>query len=155
MVYLHKNSSVDEASKADLITEHSAGGSLILNVAGESCLLVMNCRGENIELPKGHVESGETPEQAALREFHEETGIEIELNVKQRLGNVQYCFKNQARFVNKYVDYFLFSANKVDAMAIKTIVTCQHQLYWFPLRLIRFGTWVSDDLKSMLVNELI
>ncbi len=38
-------------------------------------ILIIDDRYGHVSLPKGHVESGETLEQAALREIKEETGI--------------------------------------------------------------------------------
>jgi ADP-ribose pyrophosphatase len=56
--------------------------------------------GVTIELPSGHVDEGETPEQAAARELHEETGfIANELILlgrlspdTGRLSNGLWCF---------------------------------------------------------------
>jgi 8-oxo-dGTP pyrophosphatase MutT (NUDIX family) len=45
-------------------------------------------------IPAGHVEDGETPEQAALREVMEEAGVLAE--IKLGLGNFQYpWFRNK------------------------------------------------------------
>ena len=54
-------------------TDHhrSAGG---LVVRGASILLISTQSGRRWQLPKGHIEEGETPEQAAVREVREETG---------------------------------------------------------------------------------
>ncbi len=43
------------------------------------------------DLPKGHIESGETPDNAALREVHEETGIEG-LHLAQKLPTTWHCY---------------------------------------------------------------
>ncbi len=50
----------------------SAGG-IIVNSRGE--IVLAEQRGPSWSLPKGHVESGETPLAAALREVEEETGL--------------------------------------------------------------------------------
>lgn len=50
----------------------SAGG-VVLNAAGE--VLVVNQKNDSWSLPKGHIEPGEKPLEAAIREIREESGI--------------------------------------------------------------------------------
>jgi len=59
---------------AETKKEFSAGGVIIED--GKTLLIRMrNLKGELVwTFPKGHVEAGETPELAALREVTEETG---------------------------------------------------------------------------------
>ena len=86
-------------------TEHhrSAGG---LVVAGTRILLISTQAGRRWQLPKGHIELGETPEQAALREVREETGVTG--RVVAPLPGVEYWFVDRGRKrVHKTVDYFL------------------------------------------------
>lgn len=42
-------------------------------------LLVFREKFNDWSFPKGHIEPGETGEQAAIRECHEETGIQVEI----------------------------------------------------------------------------
>ena len=44
------------------------------------------------DLPKGHIEKGETPEQAALREVEEETGIN-KLRIVRELPSTWHCYQ--------------------------------------------------------------
>lgn len=44
------------------------------------------------DLPKGHIEKGETPEQAALREVEEETGIN-KLHIVRELPSTWHCYQ--------------------------------------------------------------
>ncbi len=59
-------------------------------------------------LPKGHVEAGETHEQAAIREVEEETGISGRITA--RLGSVDYTFVAQGRRIHKRVHHYLMVA---------------------------------------------
>jgi ADP-ribose pyrophosphatase YjhB (NUDIX family) len=44
------------------------------------------------DLPKGHIEKGENPEQAALREVEEETGID-KLHIVKELPSTWHCYQ--------------------------------------------------------------
>jgi 8-oxo-dGTP pyrophosphatase MutT (NUDIX family) len=61
-------------------------------------------------LPKGGVEPGETPEQAALREVAEETGMSGV--VERELGSIDYWFyaRDRGGRIHKTVHYFLVRA---------------------------------------------
>lgn len=90
--------------------EHSAGG-LVVRSGKILMVEVENLKGEIVWcLPKGHLEKGETAEQAAVREVAEETGWRC-----RSLGpilQVGYFFKRQGRLVSKKVDWFLMEAEK-------------------------------------------
>lgn len=59
-------------------------------------------------LPKGHVEADETPEEAALREVAEETGIEG--RVIAPLGTIDFWFVAEQQRIHKTVHHFLLEA---------------------------------------------
>jgi 8-oxo-dGTP pyrophosphatase MutT (NUDIX family) len=59
-------------------------------------------------LPKGHLEEGETPEDAAVREIEEETGIRGQ--VLGCLGTINYWFSAEGRRVHKLVHHYLLKA---------------------------------------------
>ena len=42
-------------------------------------LLIRHVKGRHISFPKGHVERGETEYDTALREVHEETGLDVRI----------------------------------------------------------------------------
>lgn len=62
----------------------SAGGIVLRS----GFVLVVNQRGTSWSLPKGHIETGETPIQAAKREIAEESGI-TDLQFIKELGSYQ------------------------------------------------------------------
>ena len=72
--------------------ELSAGG--IVYRGGEEGVEVALIRaGKRWGLPKGHVESGETVQETALREVAEETGLRGE--IVSKLGEITYRFTNR------------------------------------------------------------
>ncbi|WP_304089629.1 NUDIX hydrolase [Hydrogenobacter thermophilus] len=81
--------------------EFSAGGVVIRD---REVLLVKNPSGI-WTFPKGIVESGESPEHAAIREVEEETGIKGE--ILQRIGEIEYFYMREGKRIKKRVLYFL------------------------------------------------
>ncbi len=61
---------------------------------------------DEVRLPKGHVEPGETLQEAALREVAEETGYQ-DLRIVADLGVQQIAFEDEDRRVARRERYFL------------------------------------------------
>ena len=65
------------------IKKYKAAGGIVVN---ESKILVLHRPSENeTRLPKGHIDSGETPQGASLREVQEESGL-VGLKIIDDLG---------------------------------------------------------------------
>lgn len=95
-----------------VVEETSAGGLVVrlddgLHVAA---VIARRNRAGRLEwcLPKGHLEGEETPEQAAVREIAEETGIVG--RIVRRLGVIDYWFTGDDRRVHKMVHHYLLGA---------------------------------------------
>jgi 8-oxo-dGTP pyrophosphatase MutT (NUDIX family) len=89
--------------------EFSAGGVLVRRLRGRWWLAAIRPAGrpEGLwALPKGLIGPGESPEEAALREVREETGLEA--NPVQKLGDVRYVYTWAGERVFKIVSFFLF-----------------------------------------------
>jgi 8-oxo-dGTP pyrophosphatase MutT (NUDIX family) len=79
-------------------------------------------------LPKGHIESGETTEEAAIREVAEETGINGRITAT--LGSVEFTFVAGGRRVHKRVHHFLMEAVGGELSDADIEVT---EVAWVPL----------------------
>ena len=96
------------STSADAEVELSAGGAVVRD--DEVIVIVPVKRDANrrrvLALPKGHIDEGETPEDAAKREVAEETGVTAELIDK--LGDVEYTYERRGRRRAKRVAFYLF-----------------------------------------------
>jgi 8-oxo-dGTP pyrophosphatase MutT (NUDIX family) len=94
------------------VEEVSAGGLVVDDEGGvpRAAVIARVNRAGRLEwcLPKGHLEAGETPEQAAVREIEEETGIRG--RVVARLGSIDFWFSAGGRRIHKTVHHFLLEA---------------------------------------------
>lgn len=126
------------------VEEVSAGG-LVVDKSGELGLLIgrIDKRGRMLwSLPKGHIESGESPEEAALREVREETGIKS--SITRSLGVIDFWFMAEGKRIHKTVHHFLFAekSGKLEAQVSEV-----DDVKWFPLDEIAKTLAYPDERK--------
>ncbi|EFA22434.1 NUDIX hydrolase [Bifidobacterium gallicum] len=94
-----------DAQDLPVVREYSAGG-LVFDEHGRVAIIARHSRSGHLEwcLPKGHIEKGETPQQTAVREVHEETGILGE--VVDSIATIDYWFTGTSQRVHKLVHHF-------------------------------------------------
>jgi 8-oxo-dGTP diphosphatase len=91
------------------INEHSAGGIVFRKKDKGRTIewLVSKHSGyHKWVLPKGIIETGESPEDAALREVSEETGVKAKI-IKKIMPGVAYKYTKNKILVDKKVEFFL------------------------------------------------
>ena len=91
--------------------EFSAGVVLVRRMRGRWWLAAARPQGKRAGtwvLPKGIVDRGETPSEAALREGYEETGVRAVLSSK--LGDIRYVYTSDGERVFKIVSFYLAHA---------------------------------------------
>lgn len=87
--------------------EHSAGAALVRLGARGPELLALRVRARAYELPKGHLEPGESAAEAALRELAEETNLLGVALALAPVGELRYELEPAASGRCKHVVYFV------------------------------------------------
>ncbi len=138
---------------AKRVDEVSAGG-LVIDVTGTKGLLIgrkdlKDAKKERLlwSLPKGHIEAGETPEEAAIREVAEETGIESEIS--KSLGVIDFWFMAGGKRIHKTVHHFLF---KEVGGKLAPQITEVDEVGWFPLEEI-ISLLAYPDEKKLIAKS--
>ncbi len=89
--------------------QFSAGGIIVKKVEDKLKVLLIKDRFGHWTWPKGHIEAGETPEETALREIDEETGLRS-LEIKSEIYTQEYTFVEDDRTIKKTVNIFLIES---------------------------------------------
>jgi ADP-ribose pyrophosphatase YjhB (NUDIX family) len=130
------------------VDEFSAGG-LVVDLAGDvprGALIGRTDRQGRLlwSLPKGHIEAGETAEQAAVREVEEETGIAGEILAE--LGTIDFWFVAEGRRIHKTVRHYLL--RRVGGELSDSDVEVD-EVAWVPLSEIR-GQLAYPDERGLV-----
>ena len=126
--------------------EFSAGGVLVKRIKGRPHLAAIRPQGkpEGVwALPKGNLDPGEKPEETALREVWEETGVRGKL--LEKLGDVKYTYTRRGGVrVFKIVSFYLVAAGRGRLGEIEERMKVEvAEARWLPLdeapRLLAYG----------------
>ena len=94
----------------NLKVDFAAGGIVLVD---KKILIVKNKKGDSSEdlegwwgYPKGHLEEGESPSAAAVREVNEETGFVVELKNEKPIAESRYEINQVKEKVSKTVWFY-------------------------------------------------
>lgn len=103
----HKNEEKLEQFLRKKLPVVEAGGGMVYN--GKKEILFIR-RNNKWDLPKGKIEKNETPQQAAIRETEEETGVK-NLVVSAFIDKTYHVFKRNKRFKLKITYWYKMHTN--------------------------------------------
>ena len=92
--------------RANAKEETSAGGVVYRLVDGLPLYLLIRDSYRNWGFPKGHVEQGELPDGAALREVSEETGLS-DLAMRGLIETIDWHFRFRGKLIHKICHFYL------------------------------------------------
>lgn len=128
--------------------ETSAGGVVFRRPAGggQPAFLLIRDSYRNWGFPKGHLQSGEPPADAARREVTEETGLD-DLILHGPIGVIDWYFRFRGKTIHKFCHFFLFESKSGDPVPQKDegITDCA----WYPLDVAR-RTISYDNARGVL-----
>ena len=138
--------------------ETSAGGVVVrMASAADGCarplFLIIRDSYDNWGFPKGHVEDGERPEAAALREVIEETGIDT-LTVRSSIDTIDWYFRFRGRLIHKVCHFFLMITDLADTSPQRSegITACRWEPYEDAAQLVSYAN-ARDVLRR--ANEIV
>lgn len=125
--------------------EFSAGGVVVRRLRGRWTVAAIRPNGKphgTWALPKGLIDPGERPEETAVREVAEETGVRAEF--VRKLGDVKYVYTRAGLRIFKVVSFYLlrYRSGKLGEIAPEMRREVA-EVRWLPLdeapRLLAYG----------------
>ncbi|MDQ2767158.1 MAG: NUDIX hydrolase [Gemmatimonadota bacterium] len=117
-------------TRARATREVSAGGVVYRVEQGRPLFLLIRDSYRNWGFPKGHLETHELPEAAALREVSEETGL-TDLVPRGELATIDWHFRFRGKLIHKICHFFLMESENADTSPQREegITACR----WLPI----------------------
>ena len=125
-------------TRAKAHQETSAGGIVYRLDGGDPLFLLIRDSYQNWGFPKGHLETGERAEDAALREVREETGID-DVALRGNIDTIDWYFRFRGRLIHKVCHFFLMETAQAltSPQRAEGITACQ---------------WVGYDAASVAIS---
>jgi 8-oxo-dGTP pyrophosphatase MutT (NUDIX family) len=116
--------------QAEVRDETSAGGVVFRLDGGHPLYLLIRDSYQNWGFPKGHLEVGENPEAAALREVSEETGLS-DLSIRGSIDTIDWFFRFRGQLIHKVCHFFLMQTRESSTLPQRAegITACRWSAY--------------------------
>jgi 8-oxo-dGTP pyrophosphatase MutT (NUDIX family) len=120
--------------------EVSAGGVVFRRDGGRPLFLLIRDSYANWGFPKGHLEQGEAPEHAAVREVVEETGLAA-VESRGSIETIDWYFRFRGRLIHKICHFYLMESidDRTSPQRAEGITECQWVTYDDATRMISYA----------------
>ncbi len=133
--------------------EVSAGGIVFRRDGARTFFLLIRDPYRNWGFPKGHLEDGEEPASAALREVAEETGLDG-LELRAAVETIDWTFRFRGRQINNVCHFFLMETaqRRTVPQQAEGITACRWASYEQATKMIAYDNAraVLDQAKALL-----
>jgi len=112
---------------------------------------VLLCRSvseKHSYLPGGHIEVGETPEIALLREIDEELGVPLE--IEKKLGVLENRWKEGGAWMHEINIIFIASSRELDMKNNPVACEKKLQFFWQPVSSLEKANFRPHNFMSHL-----
>ena len=120
--------------------EVSAGGVVFRIDGGRPLFLLIRDSYANWGFPKGHLENGEAPEHAAIREVVEETGLAA-VESRGAIETIDWYFRFRGRLIHKVCHFYLMESTdeRTSPQHAEGITACRWCAYDEATRMISYA----------------
>ncbi|HEX6630246.1 MAG TPA: NUDIX hydrolase [Gemmatimonadaceae bacterium] len=136
--------------------EVSAGGVVYRDAEGTPLFLLIRDSYDNWGFPKGHLEDGERPEVAAMREVCEETGL-ADVELRAELRTIDWYFRFRGRLIHKVCHFYLMRTAQAETAPQRDegITACRWAPFAEAVRLISYENArdVLEHAQARLVGD--
>jgi 8-oxo-dGTP pyrophosphatase MutT (NUDIX family) len=137
--------------------ETSAGGIVFRLDRGRPTFLLIRDSYKNWGFPKGHLEVGEEPQAAAIREVGEETGL-ADLVIRGPVDTIEWFFRFRGDQIHKTCHFFLMQTaqTRTSPQRAEGITACRWSNFDEAERLLSYGNArnVLRRAHSMIVDSV-